>query len=59
MLQDLALAFHPDDGPTATFSRKWLRDVRAGEPIGGVADCVEINQCVGHPTILHEVISRR
>ena len=38
MLQDLALAFYPDDGPTATFSRKWLRDVRAGEPIGGVAD---------------------
>ena len=38
MLQDLALAFYPDDGPIATFSRKWLRDVRAGEPIGGVAD---------------------
>ena len=38
MLQDLALAFYPDDGPTATFSRKWLRDVRAGEPIGGVSD---------------------
>jgi hypothetical protein len=38
MLQDLALAFHPDDGPIASFSRKWLRDVRAGEAIGGVSD---------------------
>ena len=37
MLKDLALAFYPDDGPTATFSRKWLHDVRAGEPIDGVA----------------------
>ena len=38
MLQDLALAFYPDDGPTATFSRKWLRDVVAEEPVGGVSD---------------------
>ena len=38
VLQDMALAFYPDDSPTATFSRKWLRNVRAGEPIGGVSD---------------------
>ncbi len=38
VLQDLAVAFYPDASELEGLSRKWLRDVRAGEPIGGVSD---------------------
>mmetsp|Transcript_1592 Transcript_1592/g.4796 ORF Transcript_1592/g.4796 Transcript_1592/m.4796 type:complete len:497 (-) Transcript_1592:115-1605(-) len=35
LLQDLAVALHPD---VFDLERKWLRDVLANEPVGGVAD---------------------
>ena len=38
VLQDLAVAFYPDAAELEGLSRKWLRDVVADEPIGGVSD---------------------
>ena len=38
VLQDLAVAFYPDASELEGLSRKWLRDVVAEEPIGGVSD---------------------
>ena len=38
VLQDLAVAFYPDASELEGLSRKWLRDVVAEEPVGGVSD---------------------
>jgi len=38
LLQDLAGAFYPDAPEMEGLSRKWLRDVVADEPVGGVSD---------------------
>ena len=38
VLQDLAVAFYPDATELEGLSRKWLRDVVAEEPVGGVSD---------------------
>ena len=38
VLQDLAVAFYPDATELEGLSRKWLRDVVADEPVGGVSD---------------------
>jgi ABC-type Fe3+-hydroxamate transport system substrate-binding protein len=38
LLQDLAVAFHADAPEMEGLSRKWLRDVVANKPVGGVSD---------------------
>ena len=38
VLQDLAVAFYPGATELEGLSRKWLRDVVAEEPVGGVSD---------------------
>ena len=38
LLQDMAVAFYPDAAELEGLSRKWLRDVVADEPVGGVLD---------------------